>query len=222
MPDMDGIETIRLIRKQLRLPPEQLPIILLHSSTDDSALREECKKLGVRFNLTKPVKARELYRFLCNLYSDESQENTPPAQAPEPAASDAGELSPITVLVAEDVATNMMLIKILLKKAIPGVEVLEAHNGAEAVQLVKTHHVDLILMDVQMPELDGLAATQLIRQAEQGTQRHVPIIALTAGALREERERCLASGMDDFLTKPVQPSALTEIKKRYFAAAGAS
>lgn len=218
MPDMDGLETIRLIRQQLCLSPEQMPIILLHSSSDDPALREECKKLDVRFNLTKPVKARELYRFLCNVHSGESWQNTSPAQPPQPTASAAEEL-PITVLVAEDVATNMMLIKILLKKAIPGAEILEAHNGVEAVELAKTHHVDLILMDVQMPELDGLAATQLIRQTEQGTQRHVPIIALTAGALQEERERCLASGMDDFLTKPVQPAALTEMRKKHLSAA---
>ncbi|HAJ37596.1 MAG TPA: histidine kinase [Chloroflexi bacterium] len=218
MPDMDGLETIRLIREQLRLSPEQMPIILLHSSSDDPTLREECKKLGVRFNLTKPVKARELYDFLCNLHSHESRQHAPLTQATEPAASIAEEL-PLTVLVAEDVATNMMLIKILLKKAIPGVEILEAHNGVEAVQLAKEHPVDLILMDVQMPEMDGLAATQLIRQAEQGTSRHVPIIALTAGALHEERERCLASGMDDFLTKPVQPAALIEMKKKHLAVA---
>jgi len=218
MPDMDGLETIRLIRQQLRLSPERMPIILLHSSSDDPALREECKQLGVRFNLTKPVKARELYHYLCNLHSSESQQSAPPPQSPQPTTSAAEEL-PITVLVAEDVATNMMLIKILLKKAIPGAEILEAHNGVEAVELAKARHVDLILMDVQMPELDGLAATQLIRQAEQGTQRHVPIIALTAGALQEERERCLASGMDDFLTKPVQPAALIEMRKKHLAAA---
>lgn len=218
MPDMDGLETIQLIREHLRLSPEQMPIILLHSSSDDPTLREECKKLGVRFNLTKPVKARELYHFLCNLHSHESRQHAPLAQATEPAANVAEEL-PLTVLVAEDVATNMLLIKILLKKTIPGVEILEAHNGVEAVQLAKERSVDLILMDVQMPEMDGLAAAQLIRQAEQGTSRHVPIIALTAGALHEERERCLASGMDDFLTKPVQPAALIEMKKKYLVAA---
>ncbi len=215
MPEMDGLETIRLIREQLRLSPAQMPIILLHSSSDDPGLREECKKLGIRFNLTKPVKARELYRFLCNLHDSDHQPNAPASPSQETVAPTDAE-QPVTILVAEDVATNMMLIKILLKKIIPGVEILEAHNGLEAVEATRTHPIDLILMDVQMPELDGLAATQLIRQAEQGARR-VPIIALTAGALHEERERCLASGMDDFLTKPVQPAALAEMKKKYLS-----
>lgn len=217
MPDMDGLETIRLIREHLHLPPEQMPIILLHSSSDDPELREQCKQLGVRFNLTKPIKAKELYRFLCNLHSSEQQRSS--TSAPQPLETDMATdpAKPVTILVAEDVATNMMLIKILLKKIIPAVEILEARNGLEAVELARAQPIDLILMDVQMPELDGLAATQLIRQTEQDMQ-HVPIIALTAGALHEERERCLASGMDDFLTKPVQPAALTEMKKKYLTA----
>jgi signal transduction histidine kinase/DNA-binding response OmpR family regulator len=217
MPDMDGLETIRLIREQLRLASEQMPIIFLHSSSDDPDLRDECKRLGVRFNLTKPVKAKELYRFLSNLHVNDSRHTAPQPQPPEIVITPAEEVS-VTVLVAEDVATNMMLIKILLKKVIPGVEILEAHNGLEAVQTAQTHHIDMILMDVQMPELDGLAATRLIREMEQTTQQHVPIIALTAGALHEERQRCLASGMDDFLTKPVQPVGLAELKKKYLPA----
>ena len=217
MPDMDGLETIRLIREALHLTPERMPIILLHSSSDDPTLRDECKKLGVRFNLTKPVKARELYHFLCNIYNSDAKEATPKRPAAEPpAAPEPGR--PTTVLVAEDVATNMMLIKILLKKTIPGVEILEAGNGLEAVQVVRSQRVDLVLMDVQMPELDGLAATRLIREDEHATTRHLPIIALTAGALQEERERCLASGMDDFLTKPVQQAALAELKKKFLGA----
>jgi CheY-like chemotaxis protein/nitrogen-specific signal transduction histidine kinase len=219
MPGMDGLETIALIREALHLTPERMPIILLHSSSDDPALRSECKKLGVRFNLTKPVKARELHRFLRNIYSSEARESAPSRPAVEsPAETEHN--GPRTVLVAEDVATNMMLIKILLKKTIPGVEILEAGNGLEAVEAVRTHPIDLVLMDVQMPELDGLAATRLIRKEEQDTARHIPIIALTAGALQEERERCLASGMDDFLTKPVQPAALAELHRKFFAAPG--
>jgi len=216
MPDMDGLETIRLIREQLRLTPERMPIILLHSSSDDPSLRDECKRLGVRFNLTKPVKARELHNFLCNLYAGDGRENAPPPAMPE-AMRSGDHVAFTTVLVAEDVTTNMMLIKILLNKVIPGVEIIEAHNGLEAVQATQTHRIDLILMDVQMPELDGLAATVMIREAERNTAQHLPIIALTAGALQEERERCLASGMDDFLTKPVQPSALAELHKKYLA-----
>lgn len=125
------------------------------------------------------------------------------------------EARPLTILVAEDVATNMLLTKLLLGRMHPDAQIVEATTGLAAVHAVQQRPVDLILMDVQMPELDGVDATRLIRAYEEGSQSRVPIIALTANALTQERERCLASGMDDFLTKPIQPAALADTLKRY-------
>lgn len=110
----------------------------------------------------------------------------------------------LTVLVADDVRLNNLLIRKIVERMLPGVRVIEATNGREAVELYKSKSPDLIFMDVQMPEMDGLLATQTIRTdcGEKGAT--VPIIALTAGAFVEERKRCLDGGMDAFLAKPIQ------------------
>ncbi len=215
MPGIDGLETVRLLREtNASASVSAMSVILMHNTADNQALRDQCQQLGIRFALNKPIKIRELQRLLQDLNSAGWSSAAP---APPPAATEdlSVDTRPVTILVAEDVATNMMLIRILLKKMIPNVEVIEAHNGLEAVQAMQERKIDLVLMDVQMPEMDGLTATQRIRTIEKSTNSHTPIIALTAGAFREERERCLASGMDDFITKPVQVAALVEMTKRY-------
>ena len=216
MEGLTGLETVQAIRECLHLAPDQMPIIRLHSSADDQALRDRCKQLGVQFDLTRPVKARELHHLLQHIYTAEATVAAVPS-LPSELLPMVDASQPVTVLVAEDVMTNMMLIRILLKKLIPGVEVLEEHNGVEAVQTLQQQAVDLVLMDVQMPELDGLEATRLIRERERLTGAHVPISALTAGAFREERERCMTSGMDDFQTKPIQAAVLAEVQQRYLS-----
>lgn len=118
----------------------------------------------------------------------------------------------LTILVAEDVPLNMMLAKTYLKKFMPGATLLEASNGSEAVALSQLHHPQLIFMDLHMPVMDGIAATCSIRALEQQNNTTAStIVALTAGALQEEREKCLAAGMDHFLTKPIQPQLLKQI-----------
>ena len=116
------------------------------------------------------------------------------------------------VLIAEDIEMNMLLTRILLKRIIPGVRLAEAGNGAEALQLFIEKRPDFVLMDIQMPGMDGLAATRAIRNYEitQGWQK-TPIIALTAGVLNEEREECLRAGMDHFLTKPIDLKAMRPV-----------
>jgi CheY-like chemotaxis protein/nitrogen-specific signal transduction histidine kinase len=118
----------------------------------------------------------------------------------------------LTILVAEDVPLNMMLAKTYLKKFIPGATLLEATNGSEAVAFSQLHHPQLIFMDLHMPVMDGIAATCAIRALEQQNKTKAStIVALTAGALQEEREKCLAVGMNHFLTKPIQPQLLKQI-----------
>ncbi len=117
----------------------------------------------------------------------------------------------IVVLVAEDVPMNMLLTKSLLNRILPGVVVIEAENGAVALSKYRESSPDIVLMDIHMPEMDGLEATKAIREMEKLSGKHVPIIALTAGALKEEMERCREAGMDDFLTKPIEVKKLQQV-----------
>lgn len=120
-----------------------------------------------------------------------------------------------TVLVAEDFEMNMILIKTLLNQTIPNALVLEAKTGAEVISLYSQTKPDLVLMDVHMPVMDGLEATKKLRELEQFSKHKTPIIALTAGALIEEKDKCMEAGMDDFLTKPIDPSVLKKTLALY-------
>ena len=104
----------------------------------------------------------------------------------------------------------MLLIKTIISKAIPTAKIIEANNGKEAVMLWVIEQPDLILMDMQMPEMSGIEATMIIREKEL-ENHHTPIIALTAGALKEEKEKCISAGMDDFLTKPIEPQKFEQV-----------
>jgi len=119
------------------------------------------------------------------------------------------------ILIAEDMAVNMVLVRTLVEQSVEGVEILQAENGMQVLELLRRHRPDLVLMDVQMPQLDGLLATRGIREMEQGTGRRTPIVALSAGAMADERDRCIHAGMDDFLPKPLERAALQAILKRY-------
>ncbi|HOD54739.1 MAG TPA: response regulator [Candidatus Cloacimonadota bacterium] len=207
MPYLDGIETVRKIRNKLLIDADQLPIILLHSSLENQKIQALCHELKIRFNLNKPLKSRELYQYLRNLrkaviQDDESSRDKPNDRErftlPENCK----------ILIAEDIKLNMILIRSMLLNLIPDAVITEAKNGLEAVSAYQSGQFDLILMDVQMPEMDGLQATIEIRKQEIG--RHTPIIALTAGVSKDEQENCLNSGMDDFLKKPVEPDQLKE------------
>ena len=175
MPYLNGLDTIRMIREQLNLSAEKQPTILLHSSSDDIDIYEECKELGVRFNLTKPVKSQELLHYLKSINSQ------PIGLIKEPeksllgiTVSLASDFSPV-ILVAEDVAINMLLVTTIIKQMIPNVTVLEAKNGKEAFDITISNNPDLILMDVQMPEMSGIEATVEIRKYEHGKGTRIPV-----------------------------------------------
>jgi PAS domain S-box-containing protein len=212
MPYIDGLETIKLIREKLKLSPDKLPIILLHSSSDDAELHKKCDKYGVRFRLTKPVKSEDLYSYFCNIHSPIDIRI---AFENESASTPSKGLNSLTILIAEDVEMNMLLIKFLIGKLLPEAKIIEAIDGKEAVWMWQKEKPDLILMDMQMPIMDGLEATTKIRELEKFTDKYVPIIALTAGAMKEEKEKCIAAGMDDFLTKPIEPEKLSQTLKRF-------
>jgi CheY-like chemotaxis protein len=127
----------------------------------------------------------------------------------------------LRVLLAEDNAVNQMLAVRLLEKR--GHRVTVAGNGRQALEALAKESFDLVFMDVQMPEMDGMEATQAIREKEKNSGLHQPIIALTAHAMKGDREKCLAAGMDGYLTKPIRPQQLDEVLANYVAqAAGAA
>lgn len=120
-----------------------------------------------------------------------------------------------TILIAEDTLMNAILIANLIRQYSPNSNIIEVANGKKALEEVLKNKIDLILMDVQMPIMDGIETTKLIRKEEERTNKHIPIIALTAGVLAEEKKRCLDAGMDDFITKPINTSTLNKILSHY-------
>ena len=215
MPELNGIDTVRIIRENLGINADKQPIILLHSSSDETDIYNECKKLGIRFNLIKPVKSQELLNYLKNLHSQPVTETkTFELIAHRDSFEISDKISPV-ILVVEDVTMNMLLVTTLIKQIVPNAVVLKAKNGREAFGLVKENNPALIFMDIQMPEMDGIEATIQIRKLEQETAGHIPIIALTAGAIKGEEEKCREVGMDDFLTKPIAHDALFKVLQKY-------
>jgi len=209
LPLPDGLETIRLIRQDQSAQSAKIRYLLLCGAAEDKRVLEQAAEQGVHRTLVKPVKARELYACLASIPEKEVrmiEKDNSLVPAPE---------RNFGILIAEDNRMNTMLITALLRKMVPAAVITVAVNGVEAVAMFKTGAPDLILMDVQMPEMDGLEATRRIREAEGRRGRSTPIVALTAGAVKEERERCLAAGMDEFLTKPIERDRLTEVLSRY-------
>ncbi len=153
--------------------------------------------------LRKPVKPEELLGAISLALGAPAKE-----QEPEPASpiEDALATRPLKILLVEDSLVNQKLAVALLQRHEHTVFV--AGNGREALAALASHHFDLILMDVQMPEMDGLEATSAIRAKEKGTRLHVPIVAMTAHAMKGDRERCLQSGMDDYIAKPIRSKEL--------------
>jgi PAS domain S-box-containing protein len=219
MPSMDGLETIRAIRKQHRMTLGQEPVIFLLSSSEDPELNQEWEALGVRFFISKPVKQQQLFTCLTRIreHTNDDLMTHSPASSATPAESDVTQKDDggLLILIAEDVQINMVFVKLLLSKLSPGAVMIEAEDGRAAVKKYLEFKPDLIFMDVQMPELDGQEATREIRKIEASTGGHVPIVALTAGALTEEMERCYDAGMDEFITKPIDARKLASILEKY-------
>ena len=198
MPDVDGFQFAEWIRARMEL--SQLPVILLTSGArmGDQHRREQ---LGIAASLMKPIKQSELYNTIVRVLG------VTPTQQPSEKPAAAEQERPLRVLLAEDSLFNQRLAVTLLEKR--GHQVTLAQTGRAAVEAFERETFDVILMDVQMPELDGLEATEQIRRREQddGLPR-TPIIAMTAHALKGDREHCLDIGMDEYVSKPIDPEQL--------------
>jgi two-component system sensor histidine kinase/response regulator len=197
MPDMDGLALARAIKADPALAAVRLVLL---TSTGDSSEVQGATQMGIALTLTKPVRASQLYDGLVTVLHGAG------ASPPAPALSHHAPMGPQTllsgrVLLAEDNPVNQELAMGMLESL--GCAVTVAATGREAVAALMQAAYDVVLMDCQMPELDGLETTRMIRaQESQAGHQHRPIIALTANAFAQDREDCLAAGMDDYLSKP--------------------
>jgi signal transduction histidine kinase/HPt (histidine-containing phosphotransfer) domain-containing protein len=205
MPQIDGFALAGDIKK--RFHRQVSHTVMLLTSGDRSTDVSRCEKLGLDAYLMKPINQSELFDTLLEVFHGHRGEA--PVEGP---ADDGVAAAKLKILLAEDSLYNQKLAVALLERK--GHEVLVANNGAEAVGLTRSQPFDLVLMDVQMPEMDGLEATRVIREREALSGAHLPIVAMTAQAMSGDRERCLEAGMDDYLTKPVRSAELyTTIEK---------
>ena len=171
--------------------------------------------MGLDYHLTKPIKSHELYNCVNEIVNGKSIANTEIEIVTEKAISESNKKNP-KILIAEDDFFNMQLAKALISNVIPGVELIEAINGKIAVDLAKKEKPDLIFMDFQMPEMDGFEAIKRIRANEIENDIKVPIIGLSASVMELEIDNGYNSGMNLFLTKPIDTSKLRDILNKYF------
>jgi signal transduction histidine kinase/CheY-like chemotaxis protein/HPt (histidine-containing phosphotransfer) domain-containing protein len=211
MPGMDGLQLTRAIRGSRELPPMG---ILLLTSVGGQGEPAEARRAGVDAYLTKPIRQAQLFDCLVGMLS---RNGLAPAAGVVVPAPHEPRSSGARVLVVDDNAVNRAVIVGMLE--LYDCVTVEAANGREAVTAASGRGFDLIFMDCQMPVLDGFEATGEIRRLELADgRRRVPIVALTASALKGERERCLAAGMDDYLSKPVRQTELGDALRRWASA----
>jgi CheY-like chemotaxis protein/HPt (histidine-containing phosphotransfer) domain-containing protein len=203
---MDGFELAAEIRR--RFGPD-LPLVMLSSVGHEVRNDPRYTSAGFRSHLTKPLKPAALRAALSEAVGAPEEAAAAPAKAAALPA-DLATRFPLTILLAEDNKVNQKLALRLLEKM--GYAANVANDGVEAVAAVGSAHYDLVLMDVQMPEMDGLEATRRIIELHGDARPR--IVALTADAMQDDRERCLAAGMDDYLTKPIRPAELAEALER--------
>ncbi len=202
--DMSAVDLVRRIRNDARATKTRI-IVLMTSGKNDSAT--QFQELGVEACLYKPVSSRDILQTLATVFLEPATGRRTPA--PRPAVTEVAQKlasRTLRILVAEDNKTNQLIVNAHLKKW--GHEVVLVDNGQAAIDALTTARFDMILMDVHMPVMNGLDAAAAIRDGEAGTGRHIPIIALTALSMTGDRERCLASGMDGYVSKPVRREEL--------------
>jgi PAS domain S-box-containing protein len=202
MPEMDGFQLTERIKQSPQLRGAAVILLTSAGSREDIV---RVSQLGAVAALTKPVKQSELWDTIVTALV------APGRKKKRPVASHAragGARKAMRILVAEDNPVNQELVMHLLDRR--GHSVILAENGRQALEATQRHKFDLVLMDLQMPELGGLEATKAIRAKEQSTGEHLPILAMTAHAMEGDRERCLAAGMDGYIAKPLDPKTFLQ------------
>ncbi|MEV4777791.1 hybrid sensor histidine kinase/response regulator [Burkholderia sp. LMU1-1-1.1] len=203
MPGMDGVETIKAIQSQMA--DSSVPVICMVSAYGRGKVIEEMAEVSTSAYLTKPVTSSNLFDAVQTALSQRESGAAGTAEA-----SPSPELAGVRLLLVEDNPINQNVAKGILEQA--GAVVALAENGALAVELLRGERFDLVLMDVQMPVMDGFTATRLIREE---LHLQMPVIAMTAGVMESEREQCIAAGMDDFIAKPIDVEQMFSTIKRW-------
>jgi CheY-like chemotaxis protein len=202
MPEMDGFTLVEQMRSDPKL--SAVTVMMLTSASHRGDV-ERCRQLGIRAYLFKPVRKREL---LTAILAALGQSAAASPSAPVFKAAQPAQAKGLRILLAEDNRVNQIVATRVAEKM--GHSVVVAGNGQLALLLLATQPFDLVLMDVQMPEMDGLTAARKIRESEQSTPFHLAIIAMTAHAMKGDRERCIAAGMDGYVSKPISGPLLGE------------
>jgi len=210
MPEMDGNTLAKEIREKYNI---STPLLAFSSSIEESA--KSCKESGFNGFLPKPINRTKLFRMMTKMFSEAEEKkvhNRPESRFITQHSMREDTKHSISILMAEDNPVNQKLILKLLTKA--GYHVSIANNGKEAVDMFSSEpdKYDVIIMDVQMPELNGLDSTKYLR--EKGFE-DVPIIAMTANALKGDREKCLEAGMNDYISKPIKREVVFEVLKKW-------
>jgi two-component system sensor kinase len=200
MPGMDGWTLAEQIRNEPSL--EDCRIVLLYPASQPTS-PSRARQSGIEHCLTKPAKASALVDTMCDALGIPRGREEPDEPSPAPS------YGALRILLAEDGPINQEVAVGLLE--LKGHEVEVADNGKEALEALRRQTFDLVLMDVEMPEMDGLEATRAIRAQEETTGEHVPIVAMTAHALTGFRERCIEAGMDGYISKPIGSEELDRV-----------
>ncbi len=203
MPEKDGFQLVEAIKKNRQLSYTAL-VMLTSGGQRGNAAR--CAALGLAGYLSKPVGQAELLDAVRCVGGAQGATEKPGLAAGHVLREEG---RPLHILLAEDNPVNQMLAWRVLEKH--GHSVVTAPNGREALERLENESFDLVLMDIQMPEVDGLAATAAIRKREAGTQVHIPVVAMTAHAMQGDKERCLAAGMDGYISKPIKIKELFSV-----------
>jgi signal transduction histidine kinase/CheY-like chemotaxis protein/HPt (histidine-containing phosphotransfer) domain-containing protein len=207
MPGIDGLKLVHTIKSDPAIAPVKLIGMISVSQRDQG---EELRQAGVMAWLIKPVRQSQLYESLKSVMRMKEISSPRPLVVPDdPSEAQTG----YKILIAEDNITNQKVAQLMLEKL--GCEVDIVVNGAEAIQALENRTYDLVFMDCQMPEMDGFEATHIIRSSGIPPGHRIPIVAMTAHAMEGDRERCLSAGMDDYITKPLNPEKLREVLNRW-------
>lgn len=213
MPYLDGLLMVEKIRQIEKL--NRIKIIVMSAACDMMPVIAQFQRQCAAAFINKPVRKSELKKILCGINKTGGGVDSPEKKAPDSStvlfAQPAG--GGLTVMIAEDNEINTKIIKEMLYKY--GVkEIITARDGAEAFELFEKRHIDMIFMDVQMPVLDGFSATKKIRNSS-NKNNAVPIVAITANALKGDREKCIKAGMTDYMAKPFKPSVVEEMLAKH-------
>jgi len=217
MPVMDGFTLIERIRER---PELFAPTIMMLTSAGHRGDVARCGALGVSAYLLKPVRQSELGEAIARVLGSQYPGEVSPLITRRSLLSARGPNHALRVLVAEDNEVNQLLVKRILEKR--GHHAVVVANGRQAIESLARESYDLVFMDMQMPEMDGLEATAIIREREKASGFRQRVIALTASAMKGDRERCLAGGMDGYLSKPIRVRELDELLDAQWASAKSS